>query len=87
MANEYDRLDAVERLNLFRNKYYTDGNSTENGAVANAINDVVPRYLYLANMMDCLYAQVEAKYKNASGGERIAYRAVLDMIADVTPTN
>lgn len=29
-------------LNCYRNKYYAEGNNTEQGVVANAINDVLP---------------------------------------------
>lgn len=42
---ELSKLSPVEILNAFRNRYYTDGNSTENGIVANAINDVLPRMI------------------------------------------
>ena len=36
-------------LNCYRNKYYTDGNATEQGLVANAINDVLPYLVELKN--------------------------------------
>lgn len=43
----YDGLTARQQLNLFRNLYYNDGNATEYGIIANAINDffadVVPK--------------------------------------------
>ena len=43
----YDGLTSREQLNLFRNLYYNDGNATEYGIIANAINDclteVVPK--------------------------------------------
>lgn len=42
--------DSVSILNAFRNKYYTDGNNTENGIVANAIDDVLPEYVKLKEM-------------------------------------
>lgn len=38
---------SVSILNAFRNKYYTDGNSTENGIVANAIDEILPEYVRL----------------------------------------
>ena len=38
-------LTPAEILNAFRNRYYTDGNNTENGIVANAINDILPRMI------------------------------------------
>ena len=37
--------DPVAILNQFRNRYYADGGSTENGIVANAINDILPRMI------------------------------------------
>ena len=43
----YDGLTSREQLNLFCNLYYNDGNATEYGIIANAINDclteVVPK--------------------------------------------
>lgn len=41
---EYENLTATQQLNLFRNLYYTDGNATENGIIANAINDILLEY-------------------------------------------
>ena len=34
-------MTTVEILNYFRNLYYNDGNNTERGIVANAINDLI----------------------------------------------
>ena len=47
----YDGLTSRQQLNLFRNLYYNDGNATEYGIIANAINDcftadVVPKSEY-----------------------------------------
>ena len=39
---EYESMTAIEKLNYFRNCYYTDGNNTENGIIANAINEILP---------------------------------------------
>ena len=36
-------------LNCYRNKYYADGNSTEQGIIANAINNVLPTLVSLRN--------------------------------------
>lgn len=44
-VGEYNGLTAAEQLNLYRNKYYSDGNATEKGIIANAINDVLPSFL------------------------------------------
>lgn len=40
----YEGLTANQILNLFRNLYYNDGNATEKGIIANAINDILPDY-------------------------------------------
>ena len=40
----YEGLTANQQLNLFRNLYYNDGNTTEKGIIANAINDILPEY-------------------------------------------
>ena len=34
-------MSPEEILNYYRNLYYNDGNNTERGIVANAINDVI----------------------------------------------
>ena len=36
-------------LNAYRNKYYADGNSTENGLVANSINNILPILVDIKN--------------------------------------
>lgn len=41
--NEYENMSSVEKLNFYRNKYYSDGNATEAGIIANAINDILPK--------------------------------------------
>ena len=43
----YYDLTSIEKLNLFRNMYYMEGNNTENGIIANAINDILPEYVQL----------------------------------------
>lgn len=40
----YEGLTPRQQLNLYRNLYYEDGNATERGVVANAINDILPEY-------------------------------------------
>ena len=39
---DYEGLNSYEALNLFRNKYYTYGDCTENGIIAFAINAILP---------------------------------------------
>lgn len=43
-AQEYGNMSALEKLNFYRNKYYSDGNATEAGIIANAINEILPLY-------------------------------------------
>ena len=40
----YEGLTSNQQLNLFRNFYYNNGFSTEKGIIANAINDILPKY-------------------------------------------
>ena len=44
---EYSRMTAVEKLNKYRNCYYTDGDNTEAGVIADAINEILPEYVRL----------------------------------------
>lgn len=44
---EYDGMTAVEKLNKYRNYYYTDGDNTEAGVIADAINEILPEYVAL----------------------------------------
>jgi len=41
----YDGLSAIDKLNFYRNQYYQDGNSTESGIIANAINEILPEHI------------------------------------------
>lgn len=49
--NKEKHIDDMDLavLNCYRNKYYTDGNSTEQGIIANAINDILPILVSLKN--------------------------------------
>ena len=40
----YEGFEPVQQLNLFRNLYYNEGNSTERGIIANALNVILPMY-------------------------------------------
>lgn len=42
---EYEGMTAIEKLNYFRNCHYTDGNNTELGIIADAINEIMPHYM------------------------------------------
>ena len=41
---EYDGMTAIEKLNYFRNLYYAEGNNTEKGIIANALNEILSQY-------------------------------------------
>ena len=41
---EDNLADPIEILNWYRNLYYAEGNETERGIVANAINDLFMKY-------------------------------------------
>lgn len=43
--NDYSNMTAADKLNYFRNLYYADGDTTENGIIANALNEVLPRMI------------------------------------------
>lgn len=51
---EYENLTATQQLNLFRNMYYNDGNATEKGIIANAINGILLEYNRQKEEMDRL---------------------------------
>ena len=40
----YDELTAIDQLNFYRNRYYNDGNATEKGIIANALNEILPQF-------------------------------------------
>ena len=44
---DYDGMTAVEKLNHYRNYYHTDGDNTEAGVIADAINEILPEYVRL----------------------------------------
>lgn len=42
---DYNGMTAVEKLNHYRNYYHTDGDNTEAGVIADAINEILPEYV------------------------------------------
>lgn len=44
---DYNGMTAVEKLNYYRNYYHTDGDNTEAGVIADAINEILPEYVRL----------------------------------------
>lgn len=58
----YEDLTSNQQLNLFRNLYYNDGFSTEKGIVANAINDILPKYCKQQEEIDSLRADLKRVY-------------------------
>lgn len=64
----YRNLPTNEQLNLYRNKYFTDGNATENGIIANAINDMlveINRLYDTCESKDKLIKSLNKCYANA----------------------
>lgn len=64
--NELSELTPIEILNYFRNRYYNDGNSTENGIVANALNDIMPRMIVPPVKVGQTVWYIEGGYYNAA---------------------
>jgi hypothetical protein len=60
VQNEYEGLSSEEKLNHFRNKYYTDDNHIENGIISEALNELLPDYCRLKVMSRVLKDQLEA---------------------------
>ena len=44
---DYNGMTAVEKLNYYRNYYHADGDNTEAGVIADAINEILPEYVRL----------------------------------------
>ena len=61
----YDGLTSRQQLNLFRNLYYNDGNATEYGIIANAINDYFTADVVPKSEVDRLQAEVKVLTKNS----------------------
>ena len=59
IIKDYEGLTSNQQLNLFRNLYYNDGFSTEKGIVANAINDILPKYCKQQEEIDNLRADLK----------------------------
>ncbi len=54
LINSYNKLPEIEQLNLFRNLYYTDGNCTEKGIIANALNEILPQFVQYREQLEKL---------------------------------
>ena len=61
----YEGLTPIRQLNLYRNLYYKDGNATERGVVANAINALLTEYNRQKAEIDDLKRALTALYKIA----------------------
>lgn len=59
----YEGLTVSERLNLYRNRYYNDGYATERGIIANAINDILPKYDRQKAEIERLQAEMDKQYE------------------------
>ena len=69
---EYNGMTAVEKLNKYRNYYYTDGNNTEAGVIADAINEVLPEYVALKATDTANPKRIISKVRN-NLGKRFEY--------------
>ncbi len=58
---------TLAALSCYRNKYYADGNSTEQGIIANAINDVLPALVSLRK--ENCRKQSEGEWKDRYNGK------------------
>ena len=65
----YAAMSPIEKLNFFRNRYYNDGNSTELGIVANAINDVIHKLEKMSHLKAIEYT---LSYSKTLKEERVA---------------
>ena len=45
---EYKDMTPEEKLNYFRNLHYDESDNTEAGVIADAINDILPKYVALS---------------------------------------
>lgn len=61
----YEGLTANQQLNLYRNLYYNDGYATERGIIANAINDILPKYHSQKEEIEELEAEIDKQYEQA----------------------
>lgn len=77
-------MSAIEILNLFRNKYYNDGNETELGVVANAINELMPKLSKMDNLsaLDYIesYGSLESKNVAVFDRRRVSEKEVVSAI-------
>ena len=64
--NLYDGLSPIEQLDLFRNLHYADGKATQNGIIANAINEILPEYNRRGVEIKKLCQENELLSKNAA---------------------
>lgn len=64
--NLYDGLSPIKQLDLFRNLHYADGNATQNGIIANAINEILPEYNRRGVEIKKLRQENELLSKNAA---------------------
>ena len=64
--NLYDGLSPIKQLDLFRNLHYADGKATQNGIIANAINEIFPEYNRRGVEIKKLCQENELLSKNAA---------------------
>lgn len=72
---DYRKLSSIEQLNYFRNLHYKDGENTESRIIADALNEILPKYASLT----------EARSKKSflaqgAGTKRIFHQTLLVII-------
>lgn len=72
-ALEYNGMTAVEKLNKYRNCYYADGDNTEAGVIANAINDILPEYVRMKESADAIDPMAIIKKARSVLGKKYDY--------------
>lgn len=65
--DEYSQMTAIEKLSYFRNLYYTEGNQTENGIIAKAINDMLPQMIVLSSRPIQTVWFINSHFENREG--------------------
>lgn len=87
---EYEGLSSDQQLNLFRNLHYNDGNATELGIIANAINDFLPEYTRQKAENSNLSSDLTSLKKDLTSAkaeiERLKGNAPKLFISDKTPS-
>lgn len=78
----YRDLPTNEQLNLYRNKYFTDGNATENGIIANAINDMFTEFNRLYDTCEADNKLIKSLNKCYANAKLEAYKEFAERLKE-----